>query len=171
MKEQLERLLEMLERAEGDLENRPLFMVVLDLVLTSGLVTRQMLADELETAPSTVERMRNGTANPHIAVHHSVYRFLKEKAEAKITLLQRFGPLIKTIERAGQDLEDDVLFNESMGQAFKLELFDVLEAARELKISLPTVNRWCMGQSAPHPLGRLSVMHWLMGKVESRLKQ
>lgn len=79
--------------------------------------------------------------------------------------------LLETIDRASAKPEDDALFQEVVGSMFKLEVVTLIEAARELRVSLPTLNRWAMGQSAPHPSGRPSVYRWSKERVEQKMKE
>lgn len=79
--------------------------------------------------------------------------------------------LLETINRAEQNPEDERLFQESVGRALRLEVVDLLDAAKGLRVSLPTVNRWCMGFSAPHRVGRPAVLRWLKEKTQEKLSQ
>ena len=41
------------------------------------------------------------------------------------------------------------------------------ELARELHVSVSTIKRWAKGESAPHPLGRLSVIEHLKKRLSA----
>jgi len=43
------------------------------------------------------------------------------------------------------------------------------ELCRDLKISRPTLVRWTEGKSAPHPIGRPSVIQYLNKKLSTEL--
>jgi DNA-binding transcriptional regulator YiaG len=47
---------------------------------------------------------------------------------------------------------------------------DDLELARLLRVSRPTVGRWTRGESAPHPIGRKSVLIVLAKVAEGKLR-
>lgn len=47
---------------------------------------------------------------------------------------------------------------------------DDLELARILRVSRPTIGRWTRGESAPHPIGRRSVLTTLAKLAEVRLR-
>lgn len=78
--------------------------------------------------------------------------------------------LLKTIESAEQDPKDIVPFSKSFFQAVQLNVFTVADAATEFRVSVGTVNRWRLGQSAPHPLGRPSVLQWLKKKNKRKAR-
>ena len=84
---------------------------------------------------------------------------------------EKLEQLLETIKRAEQDPNDDALFREVVDRTLRLGVVDLLDAATGLCVSLPTVNRWCMGQSAPHPLARPSVYQWLKKKIEEKLNK
>jgi hypothetical protein len=60
------------------------------------------------------------------------------------------------------DLWNDKLFHQIINNAFKvLEFMTVKKVAHEFGCSFPTVERWLMGNSSPHPYMRRPVYLWL----------
>ncbi|OGZ07938.1 MAG: hypothetical protein A3C13_04630 [Candidatus Lloydbacteria bacterium RIFCSPHIGHO2_02_FULL_50_11] len=83
VKKQPEQLLATIEQAKQDLKNDGLFTAVIFEALSLGAVTSREFARKWGMSQSSVERWRTGLSVPHTALRPRVYRWLKEKFEAK----------------------------------------------------------------------------------------
>ena len=84
LKEPLKKLLATIGRAEQNTRDDRLFEAVSGKALRAEVVTPREFARKYGMPLSTVERWRSGLSVAHVALRPRIYRWLKEKTEAKL---------------------------------------------------------------------------------------
>lgn len=91
---------------------------------------------------------------------------LSEHERLRVVTLQRLAEALRNFPVEAERAEFSRLFDRAQSV---LEVDDT-ELARTLRVSRPTIGRWARGDSAPHPIGRGSVLLSLAEFAEAKLK-
>jgi hypothetical protein len=86
--------------------------------------------------------------------------------DSRVATLESLATTLKTFPFEAERSEFSRLFDRAQ---LILEIDD-LELARILRVSRPTIGRWTRGDSAPHPIGRKSVLVTLAKLAEVKLR-
>ncbi len=169
MQEKLKDMLFAIECAQRNREDNGLFRKAFEQAFALGVVNiLDVVAIDQRFMLNQVNDWCRGRSTPPAVDRAVILGWLKGKTEVKVKR-QPFEPMFRAIGLVERNPENEMLFREAVRQAFLLEVTTLVDAATGLCVSMPTINRWCMGQSAPHPLGRIAVMQWLKAEVEKKI--
>jgi hypothetical protein len=102
-----------------------------------------------------------------IAGDYDIFKEEKLMSQKETDPREVFIQAVKAVKAQTIGSDDKTVFRILVSSFMETAKFEPVDVARLCKVSVPTVNRWSRGVTAPHPLMRPSIADVMLRRLEA----